>query len=367
MDFMNSKSFKVAVWVLLVFSIIYIGREVSFIFIPVVVLVQLLFVPTFFALILYYFFSPIVNWLERLKIARPLAIIIIYVVLALLGLVMFITVGVKAYGQLMELIDLFPAYIERTIDAAASLEDVAIFQRFQADGLPSVEGIAKSLSQALLGVFPSLQDSVSIALGILTNTVVFFVLLPILLFYLLKDGNKFVQFLMQQIPEGYKEEASDILKEIDHGLASFIQGQIIVSLSVGILMYAGFLIIGMEYALILALFAVFTNVIPYLGPFIATIPAVIIGLFTSPLMAAKVLVVIVVVQQIESLFITPQVMGKKLYIHPLTIIIILMLAGSMVGLLGLIIAVPTFVIFKIISTHLYAFFHTKKTTAKSSR
>ena len=367
MDFMNSKSFKAAVWVLLVFSIVYIGREVSFIFIPIVVMVQLLFLPIFFALILYYFFSPIVNRLERFKIARPLAIIIIYVVLALLGLVLFITVGVKAYEQLMDLIDLFPANIEQTVAAVVSLEDVTIFQRFQTDGMFSVEEIAKSLYQALFGVFPSFQDSVSSALGIITNTVVFFVLLPIFLFYLLKDGKKLVQYLLQQISEDYREEAGDILKEIDHGLASFIQGQIIVSLSVGILMYVGFLIIGMEFALILALFAVFTNVIPYLGPLIATIPAVIVALFTSPLMAAKVLVVIVVVQQIESMLITPQVMGKKLYIHPLTIIILLMFAGSMAGLLGLIIAVPTFVIFKIIFSHLYAFFYKIKTTAKSSR
>ena len=363
MDFMNSKPFKAAVWVLLIFSIIYIGREVSFIFIPFVVLVRILFLPTLFALILYYLFNPVVNWLEQKKISRPLAIIMIYAALALSAMFMFVTIGVEAYEQFGELIEFFPAYMDRAINALASLENTFLFQYFHADGILSVEDIAESLSDTLFRSGPSLQDSIATAMSILTSTMILFVMLPILLFYLLKDGDKFSAYMKQQIPERYREEASTILTEIDHGLASFIQGQIIVSLSVGVLMYIGFLIIGIPHALILAIFAVLTNFIPYVGPFIATIPAVIVGLFTSPLMAMQVVVVIVVVQQIESLAITPQVMSKKLYIHPLSIIILLLLVGSIAGILGLIIAVPTFVILKIIFSHIFAFVHTKKASS----
>ena len=367
MDFINAKSFRAAVWILLIFSIIYIGREVSFIFIPLVVVVRLLFLPTFLALILYYLFNPIVNWLENRKIARPLAIVMLYAVLVFLALFMFLTVGIVAYNQLLELIELFPTYMDQAINTVASLEDTTIFKRFQADERISLVDIAESVSDVLFNALPNLQDSISTVMSILANAVLIFVLLPIFLFYLLKDGDKFAGYLMKQIPERYREETVNTFREIDRGLSSFIQGQIIVSVSVGVLMYIGFLIIGIQHALILALFAVVTNFIPYLGPFIATIPAVIVGFFTSPLMAFLVLIVIVVVQQIESLFITPQVMGKKLYLHPLTIIILLLLAGSMAGLLGLIFAVPTFVILKIISAHIYGFLRKRLPAAKSSR
>ena len=362
MNFIKTKPFEVAVWMLLIFSIIYIAREVSFIFMPLVVLIRLMFLPVFFSLILYYLLAPIVDWLEKKKIARPLAVIIVYAVLTLLVLIIFVTVGAAAYAQLLELIDLFPSYMEQAVNTVTSLEDTAMFQRFKGNGIISVTKIAESLSDILLNAVPGLQDNISTIMGIVVNTALVFVLLPILLFYILKDGKKLTCFLMRHIPDRYREQTVNIFKEIDHGLASFIQGQIIVSVSVGVLMYIGFLIIGIQHALVLALFAVVTNFIPYLGPFISTIPAVIVALFTSPLMALQVLIVIVVVQQIESLFITPQVMGKKLYIHPLTIIVLLLLVGSMAGLLGLIIIVPTFVIVKIIAVNLYGFLR-KKTTA----
>ncbi|EEG76816.1 AI-2E family transporter [Dethiobacter alkaliphilus] len=358
---MNTKAFKAAVWILLIFSIIYIGREVSFIFIPLVVFVRLLFLPTLFALILYYLFRPIVSWLQGRNVARPLAVLMIYATLALLVVLIFGTVGVEAYEQLLELIDFFPAYLDQAINAVGALEETYLFQRFQANDMFSIEDLAESVSEFILNALPGVQEGISSAMGFLANAVILFVLLPIILFYLLKDGESFHRFITRHIPEGYREEALTILREIDHGLASFIQGQIIVSMSVGVLAYIGFLIIGIRHALILALFAVVTNFIPYIGPWIATIPAVIVGLFTSGLMALQVLIVIFIVQQIESLFITPQVMGKKLYLHPMVIIVLLLVVGNLAGLLGLIIAVPTFVIFKIIFSHLYEFLRTKKT------
>jgi predicted PurR-regulated permease PerM len=149
---------------------------------------------------------------------------------------------------------------------------------------------------------------------------------------------------------------------MDFALSSYIQGQIIVSICVGILAYIAFLIIGLDYPLVLALVAMFTNVIPFIGPWIGTIPAVIVGLLNSPFMALLVVLAVVVVQQIESNLISPQVMGRKLSIHPLTIIFLLLVAGRFAGLLGLILAVPTYAVGKVLVLHIYRLWVLRNTT-----
>src|SRR5690606_37285667 len=130
-------------------------------------------------------------------------------------------------------------------------------------------------------------------------------------------------------------------------------GKALDSLCVGCLTYIGFLIIKLDYSLILALFTMFTNVLPSIGPQFGAIPALILGIIDFPLMALKVLIVIVVAQQLEGNLISPQVMGRTLNIHPLTIILLLLVAGSLGGFLGLLLAVPTYAVLKVIVSHTY--------------
>ena len=97
---------------------------------------------------------------------------------------------------------------------------------------------------------------------------------------------------------------------MNHRLSSYIRGQIIVSFCIGILLLIGYMIIGLDYALLLAIIAACTSVVPYLGPTIAITPAIVIALVTSPVMLLKLIIVWTVVQLIEGKFISPQVMGK---------------------------------------------------------
>jgi predicted PurR-regulated permease PerM len=161
---------------------------------------------------------------------------------------------------------------------------------------------------------------------------------------------------LRLLPKKQRIEGRKILSDMDSKLSSYIQGQILVSLCVGVLMFAGFLIIGIDYALILALVAMFTNVIPFVGPWIGTVPALIVALIDSPVMVGKVLIVIIVVQQFESNFISPQIMGKKMAIHPLTIILLLIVAGRFAGIIGMLLAVPTYAVCKVVVSHTYRLF-----------
>lgn len=193
-------------------------------------------------------------------------------------------------------------------------------------------------------------------IGFVANVVIVLVIIPFVLFYMLKEGEKAPNQALRLLPEKQRKEGQRILKDMDTALSSYIQGQIMVSICVGVLIYIGYLIIGIEYSLVLGLIAMFTNVIPFLGPWIGTAPAVVVALFHSPLMALLVIIVVLVVQQFESSFISPQIMGRKLSIHPLTIVLLLLVASKFAGFLGLLLAVPTYAVGKVIVSHTYRSF-----------
>lgn len=121
-------------------------------------------------------------------------------------------------------------------------------------------------------------------------------------------------------------------------------------------MYIGFTIIGLEYAPVLALIAAFTNVVPYLGPAIAITPALIVAIVTSPFMVVKLIIVWTIVQLIEGKFISPQIMGRNLRVHPITIIFIILTAGNLFGIVGILLAVPGYALLKVFVTHVFEFF-----------
>lgn len=142
---------------------------------------------------------------------------------------------------------------------------------------------------------------------------------------------------------------------MNHALSAYIRGQIFVAVCLGILLFIGYLIIGLPYALLLAVIAMVTNVVPYLGPIIAISPALVIAFVTSPFMVLKLAIVWVIVQLLEGKVISPQVMGKSLHVHPITVIFVILTAGNLFGIIGIILAVPGYAILKVIVTHVYRF------------
>ena len=170
---------------------------------------------------------------------------------------------------------------------------------------------------------------------------------------MLKDGHRFKDFSTKIVPPKFRKDYHDLLDKMSVQVGSYIQGQIIVSLCIGVLLFIGYSIIGLDYGLILACIAAVTSVVPYIGPTIAISPAIIIALITSPIMLLKLIVVWTAVQFIEGHFISPNIMGKTLQIHPLTIIFILLSAGNLLGVVGVILGIPAYAILKVLVSHLY--------------
>lgn len=183
------------------------------------------------------------------------------------------------------------------------------------------------------------------------STVMIAFIVPFLVFYMLKDSRAIGMGMVKLAPRRYRARFRIMLHRVDFTLGRYVRGQLLVMLAVGVLTYLGLLIVGMPYALLLALFVSLTNVIPYLGPFIGAAPALILAMSMSPQMAFKVLIVNVVVQQCEGNLISPQIMGRTLDLHPMAIVAALLVGGEVGGILGLIAAVPALALGKVVWLH----------------
>lgn len=346
-----SKPYRVLLWVLTFFVTAWVGSQVTFLFQPFVIVSNVLLLPLVLAFVLYYLIAPIVKFLEGRRVPRTLAILGVFLVLLLGGGLLVVTIGNAAYWQLLDLIERFPAYLQQLQDAAGRVQLPAIFESFGIEERFSLEQIIEWFTDWALGVLPTVGASVGTVANIATSAALSLILLPVVLYYLLKEREHILGHLLQLVPDRFQPIVKSTAKDIDRGLASFIQGQLLVSFSVGFMMYIGLLIVGIEHALVLSLIGLFTNLIPYLGPILGAIPALIVGFVSAPILGAKVLLVVVIVQQLESFVITPQVMGRKLAAHPLAIILSLIIIGSLIGIVGLFLAMPIFVVLKIILGH----------------
>ncbi len=349
----NSKAFRTAIWILTIFIIIFVGTHISFIFIPLIVLVQTIFLPVLIAGVLFYLLRPVVNLLEKFKIHRVVAILIIYLVFFGILVALAIFLGPIISSQVAGLIEGIPSIASGMQKQLLALEDNEIVARLLQMENISMEEIADNFSSFIRTSSTAITTNIAHFAGAVANLLIIFVTIPIILFYMLKEGEKLPRILVYFIPEEHKEEGLEIIVNMDKTLSSYIQGIIIVSLSVGVMVFVGFSFLGLNYALLLSIVAAMTNVVPFFGPFIGTIPAIIVGFVQSPLMALKVLGIVIVAQQIESNLLSPQVMGKKLAIHPVVIILLIMAAGRFAGLLGLILAVPTFAVLRVVVVHIY--------------
>lgn len=213
-----------------------------------------------------------------------------------------------------------------------------------------------TVSQQATDILNTTWSKVGGFLGAFTEVVLSIITVPFVLFYMLKDGKKLPEKLLSFLPTRSRTGALHVLQDMNHQISSFIRGQIIVSFCIGILLYIGYMIIGLDYALILAIIASFTNVVPYLGPAIAITPALIVALVTSPIMLLKMVAVWTIVQLIEGKLISPQIMGKTLKIHPITIIFVILTSGNLFGVVGVLLAVPGYAMLKVCATHIFQWF-----------
>lgn len=345
--------------VLLGFALLFVNilllTKISFVFTPFVVFLKTIFFPVLLAGVLFYILHPFVSLLERKGVSRIVSIASIYIIV--LGLFVFLAVTVIPIikDQVNALIDNLPYFGHEIERAARKFGESNVIGRMQESLNIDFANIVKDSTMNFTKSLSSVTGNVTGFLSTITEVVLTFVMVPFILFYLLKDGEQLPNHFLKFISEQRQPAAKRILDDMHYAISSYIRGQIIVSLFIGIMLLIGYLIIGIKYAVLLAILAMIVNIVPYVGPIIAITPALIIAFIDSPSMVLKVIIVMMIVQLAEGKFISPQVMGKKLDIHPITIIFIILTAGNLFGIMGIILAIPGYAILKVLVTHGYRF------------
>ncbi|MGX7393853.1 AI-2E family transporter [Carnobacterium mobile] len=356
--FRKSKLMFWSTWLLVIATLIYMSMKINFVFQPLITFVTTLFTPILVAGFLYYLLNPLINLLEKLKIQRKYGILII--LLLFLGLLVFLGVLVvpTLVDQVGQLVKNIPSFMESLESFSKSIIQQPWLADFDLEN--SVNKMDLSISNIANTVFSGITNSVGSIFGAVANATIVVFTAPIILFYMFKDGQHFRPAVAKFFPKEYRGQMIELFGQMNNTIASYISGQALVCLLVGMFTFIGYLIISMPYALLLGFIAGVTNIIPYVGPYIGLAPAVIIGLTISPTKALLVVLVVLVVQQIDGNFISPNVIGKTLAIHPLTIIVILLVAGKLAGLLGMILGVPFYAVVKTIVMYLKDMYNIKK-------
>lgn len=355
--FLNNR-FVVTLLILLLIGVnILVFAKIPFIFKPISVLLHTVAVPLLLTGIAYYLLNPLVDRMEKwFRLKRVYVIVILYLFIA--GIITLILVSVIPIlrTQLTGLIDEFPKYSDLIQERFMNLTGSEFFGQLQDSIGTNLSEITTKVTAWGTSFLNNALTSVGSFVGAITEIVLALVTTPFILFYLLRDGKRLPDYILRFVPNALRPQTRMVMSEMNSQVSSYIRGQIIVSFCIGVLLYIGYLIIGLKYSLVLAIVAACTAVVPYLGPAIAITPALIVAMVTSPFMLLKMIFVWTAVQLIEGKFISPQIMGKSLKIHPITIIFVIIFAGKMFGVLGIILAVPGYAVLKVIATHVYQWF-----------
>lgn len=336
---------KLAVVVLL-FAAIYIFLKLEPIWAPIFKVFLAVFIPFFIAAFITYLLYPIIEFIHRLGIPRSLAVLIIYILF--FGGVGFGIFKVSPYAlkqlrelneHLPQLADTYQMWIKEFYEHTSDLPET-VHTRFE-EWLQTIEVyIGNIITKIIMG------------LKVLLNSMFTLLVIPFLVFYMLKDMEVIYKAIWYLTPRKWREPGKKLMKDIDISLGNYIRGQFFVCLSLAVIAILAFWGIGMPYPILLGIIIGITDIIPYFGPILGAVPVVIIASTISIKILIIAIGIVLVLQFIEGNILGPLIVGKSLRIHPILIILALFLGGEIGGIIGLILAVPVFAVIKVILLHL---------------
>ena len=328
------------------------------------------------AIIFAYIIDPIVNYLERKGVKRQFGVIIVYISVVLIFGVLIVSVIPKTINEISKLLASLPEMVDTlTKNVNSFLTDIFAkfnielpnnFIDFYKESNPKVEGNVETpqiVSNILNSMKKTIDDLVTKAQGSLMGSLsgVFskvygfvtsafrLVLIIIFSFYFSVDKEKFTLKVRKFMPNKYREDITYLANRIDIALQQFIRGRMLLAIFVGILTMIYLLILRVDFAIIIGLITCVADIIPFIGPFLGCVPAVLFAFMDSPIKAFWVLVLFVLVQWVENNILAPKLIGDSTGLNPLIILISIIIGGGIFGVWGMVISVPiTSIIFILI-------------------
>lgn len=283
----------------------------------------------FIALILMSALNPFVTKLQKRKIPRVVAIMIIFaIILAIFGGLVAAIIP-PLVEQTRSLINQIPAILDH-------IGGFPIDQQVISHQLGSIPG---GITRFVIGTF--------------SNLVATFTLLVLTFFLLLERGNlhRYLGLFFGRAKT--EEKADEFINKLEHQIGGWVRGQLTLMLIIGLLTYIGLRVLGVNYALPLSIIAGLLEIVPGIGPTIALIPAALVALTISPVTALATVALYFLIQQFENNMIVPKVMQQAVGVKPLIIIIALMIGAKLAGVLGAALAVPGYLVLKVVVEEIY--------------
>lgn len=277
------------------------------------------------------------GYLQKKGVPRTLAVFLIYLVAfgALIGLLYAVISPLS--GELDNISLVVPVYFDRVQSAFKVFKDTA----------PQYEHVITAIQDRLIETSAYLARFADNVFG--TTSKVFggfvsAVFVIVISFYLAAQEHGVNLFLRTITPKEYQGYVLGLWARAQHKLGRWFQAQIVLSLMVGVLVYIGLAIFGVQHRVLLALIAAALEIIPFFGPILAAVPAVLLGLLKSPIVGLWVILIYTIVHQLENHLIVPNVMNRAVGLNPAVVIIALLIGGELYGLPGIMLSVPVAVI-----------------------
>ncbi len=331
-----------------IYAIIRLTKEIKIL--EFIIIILKVIAPLFIGFVIAWLFDPLVKWLQKKGIRRSIGTILTYIIL--IGIITLVIGGL--IPLLSEQINEFIKVIPNIIDKARLLLDETIGKLSIINGL-DVENIKKEILDKIVDIGTNITSDIpSLLVKIVKN--IFSGMGSIIVglvigFYLLMSFNNVNDTIITLLPKKIQRNTNEIIYEVNNSLRKFVLGAALDALLVFMVSSLGFNIIGLKAPFLFALFCALTNLIPYAGPYIGGIPAVIVGFSQSGAVGFLTLITIVIIQFLEGNFIQPLVMSKTTKLHPVTIMIGLLIFGHFWGIIGMFISTPIIASLKAIFTY----------------
>jgi len=329
-----------AVVILLVLTFVFLHR------------VRTVLPPFVIAVVISYILNPAVNYGQRRGLTRAQAIAVTYLVLVVVATVVLVFVIPVLVNEVNRLTDNIPQYISQMQQGIGHLERL-----YEAADIPTavrdtvnqtVEHFLLTLEERLTGVL----SGIMVGVGGFFSSLFYLLLGNLLAIYVLKDSREMYRSFEQLFPAPYRPAVLRFLTDVNRVISGFVHGRLIISAGVGVLATVVLAIFGIRFYLMLGIIAGLTNLIPYFGPFIGAVPAVLLASFQSVGLVVQVAILYVLIQQFDGFILSPRIMARTTGLHPLGVVFAVLAFGSLFGWWGLFFGVPLGATVKVCFDHL---------------
>lgn len=346
-------------FILLLLIALFVLLKIRFVWLPLVKLIVIILLPFMIGGFITYLLHPVVEKLHEKGLHRGLAIFFIYV-LFFGGIGFSLYKGIPVFiAQLKDLSESAPIFAEQYR---------SWINQIQSHTAQWPDGLQGRMNDGIDAFERKLDTILTIFIGFLMNflnSAIVLMMIPFIAFYMLKDFYLIKRAVWYLTPKRWRKQGIRFLRDVDASLGSYIRGQLFVCLILGGISALLFWIFHLKYPLLLGMIVGVTDLIPYFGPVIGAIPAVIIAATMSSKLVMITIAIIFVIQFLEGNILSPFIVGKSLRMHPLMIMLAITAGGEIGGLLGLILAVPVLVVLRVAIIHARNHFSRVKTKPSS--